>query len=62
MRKIQHYFRNTILSGLAVLVPLGLTVYILRIIISTGDRIARSLPDWVIALLPPPFPGSGLIL
>jgi uncharacterized membrane protein len=54
--------RTTLLSGLAVLVPLGLTVYVLQFIVSTADRIVDALPRPLAELVPQRFPGAGLLI
>jgi uncharacterized membrane protein len=60
-KSLRQWFKRTLFAGLAALVPLALTVYIINLIISTADDVINRLP----ASLQPPldwrFPGSGLV-
>lgn len=62
VRRVTQFFRNAMLSGFAVLVPLGLTAYILQMITSTADRLVDALPNSWHAALPLRFPGAGLLV
>lgn len=54
--------KSLLFSGLVVLVPFGLTVYVLDLVISTADLIIEILPE---TLRPPEwlhFPGFGVVV
>jgi uncharacterized membrane protein len=59
---LRSWISNTLLSGLVVLVPLGLTVYVLKFMVETADSFFGFLPEWIWPQGEWRFPGSGLIL
>lgn len=56
---IRHWLRNTLLSGLVAIVPIGLTIYVIDFVRSTADRLFDFLPDALVGSWR--FPGSGLL-
>lgn len=61
-KKIQLWLQATLLAGLAVLVPLGLTVYVLEFVVSAADGLLHFLPDAAKPSGRLAFPGAGLLL
>lgn len=58
MKKLKIFFRKNFITGLLVLVPLGVTVYVLKGLLGWIDNILGDLPGYVIGLR---FPGLGII-
>jgi uncharacterized membrane protein len=56
------WLSNTLLTGLVVLVPLGLTVYVLDAIIGTADRVVDFLPEFIAPKSQGRIPGTGLLI
>lgn len=64
LKRIRHHIRTYFLTGLLVVVPIGLTSYILKIVIGWADKMLafappRFHPD---TYLPFHIPGLGLII
>lgn len=55
----QIWLRRTLLSGLAVLVPVGLTLYVLSWLVHTADGLLGALPTGVWGQYK--IPGTGLV-
>ncbi len=58
MPNLKKYF----VTGLLILVPLGITVWVLNLIVSTMDQTLRLLPPSVRSEFPFSIPGTGVIL
>ncbi len=58
MKKLKSFFQKYFFTGLLVVVPVGVTVFVLRAILVWIDRILGDLPSYVIGLK---FPGLGII-
>lgn len=56
------WLSNTMLAGLAVLVPLALTLYVLRAIVTGGDQLLAFVPDAVLPREGWRLPGTGLLV
>lgn len=56
------WLSSTLLAGLVVLVPLGLTVYVLNAIVGTADHLIDVLPGFMVPQEHWRFPGSGILL
>ncbi len=64
MRRIKHHLRTYFLTGLLVVVPVGITLYVLKIVIGWADSLVALLPPRLHpnSYLPFPIPGLGLII
>lgn len=64
LRRIKHHLRTYFLTGILVVVPLAITLYILRIAIGWADNLLTLLPPKFHphTYLPFPIPGLGLII
>ncbi len=58
MKKLKNYFKKNFLTGLLVVVPVGVTVFVLTGLLGWIDNILGDLPGYVIGLQ---FPGLGII-
>lgn len=58
MKNLKNFFRKNFITGLLVLVPLGVTAYVLKGLLGWIDNILGDLPGDVIGLR---FPGLGII-
>ncbi len=58
MKKLKNFLQKYFFTGLLVVVPVGVTVFVLRAILGWIDRILGDLPSYVIGLK---FPGLGII-
>ena len=58
MKKLKIFFRKNFITGILVLVPMGVTVYVLKGLLGWIDNILGDLPGYVIGLR---FPGLGII-
>jgi uncharacterized membrane protein len=58
VKKLKIFFRKNFITGLLVLVPLGVTIYVLKGLLGWIDNILGDLPGYVIGLR---FPGLGII-
>jgi uncharacterized membrane protein len=58
VKKLKIFFRKNFITGLLVLVPLGVTAYVLKGLLGWIDNILGDLPGYVIGLR---FPGLGII-
>ena len=58
MKKLKNFVKKNFLTGLLVVVPVGVTVLVLRAILSWIDRILGDLPQFIIGS---DFPGLGII-
>ncbi len=58
MKKLKNFFQKYFFTGLLVVVPVGVTIFVLRAILGWIDRILGDLPFYVIGLT---FPGLGIL-
>mgnify|MGYP001582105769 CR=1 FL=1 len=58
MKKLKNYFKKNFITGLLVLVPVGVTVFVLKGLLVWIDNILGDLPGHVTGL---EFPGLGII-
>ncbi len=58
MKKLKNFLQKYFFTGLLVVVPVGVTVLVLKAILGWIDRILGDLPSYVIGLH---FPGLGII-
>lgn len=58
MKKLKNFLKKNFFTGLLVLVPLGVTIYVLRGLLGWIDNILGDLPGSIIGLR---FPGLGII-
>lgn len=58
MKKLKNFIKKNFLTGLLVLVPVGVTIYVLQGLLGWIDNILGDLPGYVIGLR---FPGLGII-
>lgn len=58
MKKLKNFVQKYFFTGLLVVVPVGVTVLVLKAILGWIDRILGDLPGYVIGLH---FPGLGII-
>lgn len=57
MKKLKNFLKKNFITGLLVVVPVGVTIFVLRAILGWIDRILGDLPGNVIGLK---FPGLGI--
>lgn len=58
----RHWLRNTLLTGLVTLVPIGLTLYVIDFITGTADRLFDILPNAIAPQGIWRFRGAGIIV
>lgn len=58
MKKLKNFLKRNFITGLLVVVPVGVTVFVLRAILGWIDRILGDLPADLIGLK---FPGLGIV-
>ncbi|MDA8098242.1 MAG: DUF502 domain-containing protein [Nitrospiraceae bacterium] len=58
MKKLKNLLQKYFFTGLLVVVPVGATIFVLRLILGWIDRILGDLPSYVIGYK---FPGLGII-
>lgn len=64
LKRIKHHIRTYFLTGLLVLIPVGLTIYVLKIGMNGVDNLVSLLPPQYHpdTYLPFPIPGLGLMI
>ena len=58
MKKLKNFLKKNFITGLLVLVPLGVTIFVLKGLLGWIDNILGDIPGEVIGLR---FPGLGII-
>ena len=58
MKKLKNFLKKNFITGLLVLVPLGVTIFVLKGLLGWIDNILGDLPGYVTGLS---FPGLGII-
>ena len=64
LKRIKHHLRTYFLTGLLIVVPVGISIWFLQIIINWTDKRLALLPPFLHpnTYLPFPIPGLGLII
>jgi len=58
VKKLKNFLKKNFITGLLVLVPLGVTIFVLKGLLGWIDNILGDLPEYVTGLS---FPGLGII-
>ena len=61
LAKAKQWLKSSFVSGLVVVAPLGLTLYVLHWLVSSADQLVETLPDAVWPEALQQVPGLGLV-